>query len=47
MSPTEILWKLPLADGLWYQRENWLSLGLELVRQTKHSGKPARSYFRS
>jgi hypothetical protein len=47
MSPNEILWKLPLADGLWYQREHWLSLGIKLIRRIKRSGKPARSYFRS
>ena len=47
LSPYDILWKLPLADGLRYQREHWLSLGIKLTRRTRRSGKPAREYFRT
>lgn len=44
LSPREILWRLPLADGLLYQRERWLQMGVKLRRNRKQSASLAK-YF--
>lgn len=47
MTPWEILWKLPLADGLLYQAQRWYEDGIPL-RHSSESGilAEAEKYFR-
>lgn len=47
LTPNQILWELPLADGLFYQRENWATNGVKLIRRAPGKANKVNSYFRA